>query len=144
VTIWKSPIRVFALAALTVSCELVQAGGCDHTYREPVLTLQRVNDPTGQVLPVVILDSLTLNNRPLELRFGIITSLPAFGVTSDGSALTCSTPCGFGSEPGRYEFWVRGQTAERVTINASYATFHGGCPSWNDDGTTATVSLRHP
>ena len=139
-----SKLGSLGLAALALSCDWARVGPCVHTNREPVLTIQRVNDPSGQVLPVVVLDSLTLNSRSVELRFGIITSPPAFRVTSDGSALTCSTPCGFGSEPGRYEFWVRGQPAERVTINASYATFHGGCPSWNDDGTTATVSLRLP
>ena len=137
---------LFLAVAALVSCDISQAGPCVHTYREPVLTIERVSDVSGRAVAALVLDSLALNGRPVDLRFAAVTTEPAFGVTSDGTTLTCTPPCGFGTEPGRYEFRLAapGYTPTRVAINASYATFHGGCPSWNDDGTRSALSLQRP
>lgn len=131
-----------AIPALALSCNINQVGPCVHTYREPVLTIQRAIDASGNGVATVLLDSLSLDGRPLGPPFGLVTIEPAFRITADSSVLTCSLPCGFGTEPGRYEFrtFAPGYARQGSRLMRSMARFTGAAPLGM---TTAPERLCH-
>ena len=137
-------LRIWApLVATLLGCDL-PLGGCSHTYRERILHLTRVtNATTGQPLTTVFLDSLTyqgtvgrefpyMPNPFIDLR-----------VSLEGDSVRCDLACAFGNDPGVYRFRLSapGYQSKHLEIAADYDEFHGGCPSWNDEGTRVTTTL---
>jgi hypothetical protein len=115
-----------------------------HTYRDRILHITRASSTaTGQSLAAVFLDSMSYQ--------------PAFGhevpwtpnpevdtrVAVEGGRVRCDVACAFGSESGMYRFWISapGHQPTWVEAVAEYGEFHGGCPSWNDEGTRISTAL---
>ena len=123
-----------------LGCDFAGAGVCSHTYREPVLIVAGVQDVrTGRPIAAVAIDSVTLNAQST----GVGVAAPAFGVVVDGTGVQCHVTCGFGTSPGQYVMRVsaNGYAPKQIAVAATYAQFHGGCPSWNDGGTRVHGSL---
>ena len=118
-------------------------GPCSHSYREPILHVSRVtNAATGQPLATVFLDSLTYQGAAGG-EVSWFQDSPVIGVSLEGDRVRCDLACAFGSQTGVYRFRLSasGYHSKRLEVTADFGVFHGGCPSWNDEGTRITAVL---
>jgi hypothetical protein len=135
-------ILIFVVGALSVACTGDRLGPCVHTDREPILLISSVRSGTsGPAIGTVYIDSLTLQDGFSPEREWFTREYER--LTFEGDRYRCDVVCGFGDEAGTYRFRVTapGHTPIRISVNADYREFHGGCPSWNDGGTRAAVTL---
>lgn len=122
------------------------AGPCVHGYAEPALTIQTATSRhSGAAIARLTLRSLTVNGSTIstdEWAYSSMWSRPFFNVAVENNVLYCDVPCGFGTG-GRYAFVAEaaGHEAINVSVDARYATFRGGCPSFDDDGTDINLQL---
>jgi hypothetical protein len=133
---------VLVVGALGVACAGDRLGPCVHTYREPILLISSVRSgANGTALGTVYIDSLTLQHGFSPEREWSTREYER--LTFEGDRYRCEVVCGFGDEAGTYRFRVSapGHTPMRVTVDAEYREFHGGCPSWNDRGTRTALVL---
>ena len=140
--------RVSALVALALSglplsgCET--AGPCVHVYRDAVLHVSTVVDATSSAgIDSVFITGVTVEGSPLPLYLAVLADGHETGVRVDGDTLRCSTPFSFGHSEGPWQVTLlaRGYPLQTVTFDARYRTFRGGCPSYNDRGTTVVLRL---
>lgn len=124
------------------------AGPCVHGYLEPVLSIETVTvDPSGANVVRVALSSFKVNGEPRDPEeWGGPSSTwsnPTFNITVTDGVLYCDLPCGFGLNEGVYEFVADAPNHETksISVNAGYASFEGGCPSYSDNGTNVNFQL---
>lgn len=123
------------------------AGPCVHGYAEPVLTIRTAtSQPSDEAIGRVVLRSLALNGRTVDVSTWGASSTWShvfFNITVENDALYCDVPCGFGGDDGRYDFVAvaADHYPLHVSIEARYASIHGGCPSFSDDGTDVALRL---
>lgn len=117
------------------------AGPCVHEHRDPVFTITTAASPAGAPIPALRLESITLNGQPMAL--GLLDASARNAVVSAGG-IDCTVACGFAVTEGLYAFVASapGYQATPVQVAARYATFQGGCPSFNSGGTAVVVTLQ--
>lgn len=105
-------------------------GPCVHIYEDPVLTIQSVtSNETGDAISPIFIHELKLDSMGMDILFmmsGITKNL-----TFSDSLVTCTVPCGFGTEEGVYELTIsaEGYNDSTVSTQAKYRNSKGGCPS---------------
>lgn len=122
--------------------EDVGVGPCVHTYLDPVIHIPAVTDyATGEEIDSFVISDVVLDGQPIPVDR--LTRVFSSGAEAEGDSLVCSTPCGFGTDEGRYELTVSssGYCPRRVDLEAQYDTFEGGCPSSNGGGVLLEISL---
>jgi hypothetical protein len=75
---------------------------------------------------------------------GVIAGNHTQGVEPRGDTLCCAVPCAFGSsDEGRWGITLsaRGYPEQTIEFNARFGVFHGGCPSFNDQGVKVSFRL---
>lgn len=117
-------------------------GPCVHTYKEPILMIESASSSFNNT-PI---ESLTIKNILIDsvaINLDILTSESSKNVVISDSTLTCTLPCGFGTEPGSYSFDVAANGYKDVAISskAEYQTSGGNCPSYSTDGQKLDVVL---
>ena len=120
-----------------------RAGPCIHMYREPVLSIQKITSlPSGATLPVATLSQFTFNGSPITANE--LVSQSSSNVVVKSNSLECTTPCGFGTAEGRYEFLTSADLhqSKMTSTMAGYSVFSGGCPSASDVGTDISLDLQ--
>lgn len=118
-------------------------GPCVHTYMDAVIHVEDVQDrDSGAPIDTVFISAATVDARPYLLEW-LAEETNASGVTLVGDSLKCAVPCAFGTQEGHWALTVSasGYPEQTVEFDAHYAVFHGGCPSWNDDGTDVSLEL---
>ncbi len=118
------------------------AGPCVHLYQDEVLHIVEASGTaTGAVIGQVDLSNFVVNGS-VRSNESIIQSR-ASNIVSLADVLRCTLPCSFGVESGEWEFTAEaaGYKATAQTLEASYTTFEGGCPSFEDGGTHVTITL---
>jgi hypothetical protein len=127
--------------SVTLGCQQVGVGPCIHTYRDPVLVITAATDSaTGRPIAPLFLTRLTVDGQAQVVGHVLTT---AFRARSQGDTIVCDVPCGFGTNEGRYGF-IASATAyasRPVTVDARFASFDGGCPSFNAGSTEMSVLL---
>ena len=124
----------------------ILAGPCVEEYGEPIVLITNVVEAgSGDGIAVVAISDIEFGVGTAEHRE--ITN-PLWGESmnlteGEDGALLCEIPCGFGSTPGMYTFTVaaEGYEANEVSVDANYAEWYGGCPSFSDGGTEVEVEL---
>ena len=139
----RAPRSVFVLLAgvLSLGCAEGGAGPCVHTYRDPVLAITAaVDSGTGVRITPVFVTGVTIDGQSQPV--GSLLAV-AFGASARGDTVVCGLPCGFGTSEGQYSFTATapGYAIRRVSVNARFARFDGGCPSSNEGSTEISVSL---
>ncbi len=117
-----------------------QPGGpCVEEYGEPIVLVTAVTDADdGAAIGVVEIWEIRRGESEVQV-FGETLNL----TEGEAGVFSCEVPCGFGSEPAEYTFWVGAEGYEpvEVSVEAEYEVFVGGCPSFNDGGTEVQVEL---
>ena len=135
------------LAACGNDYEDGRVGPCVVYFGEPIVTIQSVtSQPSGASIESIELSSLTIDGRPLEFQDTTGTSQPEYGfnIRIEDGTVWCDVPCGFGNEPGTYEFLAGadGHESETISVQADYASREGpGCPVTYDDGADLEFDL---
>ena len=133
---------LLATCALGACRDIFGAGGCDHTFRDPLFILQTVTDArTGAPLARVTVRDVTIAGQSVraeDLLWG-----PTRNVKLESGELVCAGDCGFGTAAGRYRLTVAapGYQPLVVELDADYARFRGGCPSYNEGSSVLRVQL---
>lgn len=137
-----------ALAALLAvlalgGCQMpFSAGGCSHTYRDPLIVLAAATDArTGATLPRVSVRDVTFGGQPASLESLLLG--PTRNVVLAPGELVCGADCGFATSPGRYRFTVVAPGYQPLVIerDVDFARFQGGCPSYNAGSYVLRVQL---
>lgn len=118
------------------------AGPCVHLYQDEVLHLESAGGrSTGAVIPALELRGFSVDGMSLSLD-EVISQRSSF-LQRDGDILRCTLPCGWGVQAGEWEFSARAEGYEwtEQAIEARYAMFVGGCPSYDDEGTRTSIQL---
>lgn len=115
---------------------------CVHTYRSGIVVVAAAQSAGGAAaaLPTVTLGDFKVNGQPLNP-----SDLQQLNnATPAGPGLACTVPCSFGVEEGKWQFTAgaAGHAAKAVSVDARYAEFVGGCPSYNDKGTEVRLVLE--
>ena len=129
-----------ALGGALVGCDAIGAGPCEHTFRDPLVTVQSAKDSaTGAPIPQLLLHSFTVRAIPQVAR-DIAVVPPTSRVALRGDTLVCAVVCGFGTLEGPWSFTATasGYLPRTVQATGTYPRFDGGCPSSN----SGTVSLN--
>ena len=145
-------IRILSLLLpLTLTaCVEDDTGPCVHIIKDPILTITGVTEsPGGAAVPKVLIDSVHYDDRLVENGYLIgelsMTDDPlSFGLETVNGQLECTPPCGFPGDQARIELFVNtpGYRDTVISVDASFATFHGGCPSSTEDGTEIAIALQ--
>jgi hypothetical protein len=134
-----------AALALTLGCQEFGAGPCEHTYRDPVLALTTATDAaSGARITPLFLTAVSVGGQVQPIGYLLAT---AFGAREQDDTLVCDVPCGFGTSEGRYAFTASavGYAPRAIAVDARFARFEGGCPSFNEGSTRTSVALpRNP
>jgi len=134
-------------AAILASCQDDSGfGPCLHEYRSSILEIpSAIVAETNEPVSEFVVHSVTLNGYSLE-PWQVAGHPPAHGVLIDNGVLRCTVPCGLGTQPGHYVLVIEGggQPPQSIEVEASYRIFKGGCPSYNDGGTSFSVTLGAP
>jgi hypothetical protein len=142
-------VRVVVAVALLITGSTLAgcsstSGPCVHAYRDALVHVSAVVDSaTGSGVDSVFVTKVTVNGDSLPLRLAVFGGGHETGVVLDGDTLRCGVPCAFGSMEGRWELTLLARRYPRQTVAfvARYAVFHGGCPSYNDRGTSVVLRL---
>lgn len=122
-------------------------GPCVHVYRDAVVHINAVLDAaSGSSLDSVFVTGAAVNDYTLPLPLAVYGGGHEAGVLLDGDTLRCKVPCALGSTEGTWQLTLlaRGYPLQTVAFDARYAVFHGGCPSYNDRGTSVVLHLATP
>lgn len=130
---------------LAVGCSELGAGGCEHTFRDPVLAITSVTDGASgvRVSPLQI-TAVSVGGQVQPVGYLLAT---AFGARAAGDTIVCDVPCGFGTTESRYSFTAaaNGFVPQVITTEARYSRFEAGCPSYNAGSTRTSIALtRNP
>jgi len=139
---------VFAMVALAIfglpvsGCSTM--GPCVHTYRDAVLHVSAVVDSASSAgIDSVFITGVMVDGSSLPLYLALLADRHETGILLDGDTLRCGVPFSLGHSEGRWQVTLqaRGYPLQTVAFDARYRTFHGGCPSYNDRGTTVVLRL---
>jgi hypothetical protein len=122
-------------------CAELGVGACEHTYRDPVLTISAATDAeSGASITPLQITAVAVGGQLQPIASLLAT---AFGARAVGDTIVCDVPCGFGTSESRYALTAAasGYVARDVTTEARYARFEGGCPSYNSGSTRTTITL---
>lgn len=140
------PIAAVSLVGLCltiVGCNdtIAPPGPCVHEYKSPILEITSAVASDGEPVSELTIRSVTLDGRVVDPLFLLMG--PNHGVVLWQGSLLCNVPCGFAAESGHYLLTVEapGQPTRMIEVDAAYRVFHGGCPSYNDGGTTVNVAF---
>jgi len=138
------PFAIIAgLSGLSCHDDGFATGPCIHHYLDAAVHLTSVRDHATQAP----LDTVFISAAAVDGHTHLLSSLaqeePASGVTLVGESLRCVLPCSFGHEEGHWVVTLsaRGYAQQALEFDANYAVFHGGCPSWNDNGTVVNLDI---
>lgn len=134
-------VLVAASFVLTFGCQEFGGGPCIHTYRDPVLAITAATDAAaGASIAPLFITGVTVGGQAQPVGYLLAT---AFGTRAQGDTIVCGVPCGFGTSEGRYGFTASatGYAPRPITVDARFARFEGGCPSFNEGSTETSVSL---
>lgn len=118
------------------------AGPCVHLYQDEVLQLESASGrDTGAVIPELRLRDFSVDGAALSIDE--VIAQRSSSVQRDGDVLRCVLPCGFGVQEGEWTFAARaeGYAWTGQVVEARYAVTVGGCPSYSDEGTEASIQL---
>jgi hypothetical protein len=135
------PALVATVLALTLGCQGFGAGPCEHTYRDPVLAVTAATDAnSGARIAPLCITAVRVGGQAQPVGYLLAT---AFGARAQGDTLVCDVPCGFGTSEGRYAFTASavGYEPRAAAVDARFARFEGGCPSFNEGSTRTSVAL---
>jgi hypothetical protein len=133
-----------AIAVVAGGCspDDLTSGPCEHTYRDALFHIESVTDSAG-LTPIDTI--FILEARRDTIAFAPSTLVLGFsqGISVHGDTIECEVPCAFGTIEGPWEFRVSaaGYGPQWRSVDAHYAVFHGGCPSYNDVGMTIDWKL---
>jgi hypothetical protein len=139
------PTRAVALAVLLAWIDMTSsgcAGPCRHSFRDSVVHVVGVIDSlSGAPIDSVFITRVTVDSALVDLQ--TLTWGPGRGFAFDGDTIRCAVPVWLGTRQGLWELQLlaRGYATQTVTFEARYRVFHGGCPSYNDDGTNVVLRL---
>jgi hypothetical protein len=115
---------------------------CVHTYNSGIVVVAAARSAGGAAaaLPTVALGGFKVNGQPVNPS----DLQQLHNATPSGEGLACTLPCSFGVEEGKWQFTAgaAGHAAKVVSVDARYAEFVGGCPSYNDKGTEVRLVLE--
>lgn len=135
------PILITCCTLLPLGCRELGGGPCVHTYRDPVLAVTAASDgATGARIAPLFVTGVTVRDRSQPVSYLLAVS---FGARAQGDTIVCGVPCGFGTSEGPYSFVVSatGYAPRQVSVDARFARFDGGCPSFNEGSTEVSLSL---
>lgn len=118
-------------------------GPCYHEYRDAVVHISTLTDlDSGAFLDTMYISGVTVRGTDYPLDW-ILEARLSEGLQAVGDSVLCVIPCSFGSREGRWSMTVSapGYPRQVLEFEAAYALFHGGCPSWNDEGTLVDLRL---
>ncbi len=111
-------------------------GPCVHTQEDEVLHIDEASgSATGAIIGQLELSAFVINGQGRTAEEAVAQRQS--NVVLDGELLICTLPCSFGTESGQWEFTAAapGYLPTGQSATAEYATFSGGCPSFETDGT---------
>jgi len=119
------------------------AGPCVHRYDDEVLHIDEAYGASSGVrIDEVQLSQFSIDAVPISAAE--VFAQRGSGLELDGELLRCTLPCSMGVMSGQRQFVASADaymdTSQR--FNASYASFVGGCPSSNADGSHVSISLE--
>ena len=94
---------------------------------------------------ILIISNVTFNSSAIDLRTLFQEgTLQLTNLEIKDNKLICSVPCGFGTTEGLWQLYVSaaGFVEQHVSVQAGYAIFQGGCPSYNDKGTRLSITMQ--
>lgn len=122
-------------------------GPCVHTYMDAVIHVEDARDRESNApIDTVLISAASVDAHPYLLQW-LVEETNASGVALSGDSLKCAVPFAFGIQEGHWALTVSasGYPWQTVEFDAHYAVFHGGCPSWNDGGSSVGLELtREP
>lgn len=138
---------IFFTSMLFISCDKIcendnnKVGPCVHEYREAIFHITALTDSaSGSTISFASISNLKINGNQHTSFFGSIN----YGIVSADGIFYCNFPCGFGIEPGSYEFDISAdgyKTKHVIFNNIDYSIYEGGCPSYNDGGVRVTITM---
>jgi hypothetical protein len=139
-----SALRFAALLVVAGGCspDDLTSGPCVHTYEDALFHIESVVDADSltPIDTIVISEAMrdTISHPPSRLTLEY-----SDGIEVRGDTIVCEVPCSFGTYEGSWTFRVSaaGYPSQWLSVNAQYAVFHGGCPSYNDSGMTINWKL---
>ncbi len=117
-------------------------GICLHSFEDEVLHIDKANGTiTDAVIGEVLLSQFVVNDHAVSADDLVVSRHT--NVTVEGDKLRCVVPCSFGIVEGDWQFVAEatGYAPTAQSVSAAYATFVGGCPSSNADGTHVEILL---
>jgi hypothetical protein len=132
----KRLVSSMALAALAIAAcggsssgDNVNAGPCELTYLEPVLSITSATDSaTAGQISVVSFTAITVNGVSLNLE---IAAAYSRNVSVSGSGVVCTVPCAFSIQQGSYSFAASspGYVSQQRVLQVGYSRLSGNCPA---------------
>jgi hypothetical protein len=121
-------------------------GPCVHEFRDPVLNITSANSAADDArIGILVISNVTFNSSAVDLPMLFQEgTLQLTNLEFKDNKLICSVPCGFGTTEGLWQFDVSaaGFVEQHVSVQAGYAIFQGGCPSYNDNGTRLKITMQ--
>lgn len=122
-------------------------GPCVHYYYEPVVNIDQViSNPANTEIARVSLTEVVHEDSEVELEewCDLQADELCYGLSFESETPVCSLPCGFGNDEGEWhiEISAEGYQSKTETLEASYAVFEGGCPSYDDEGSHFQLELE--
>jgi hypothetical protein len=114
---------------------------CVHSYRSGVVAVVAAQSAgTARAVPAVTLSGIKVDGQPAD----VATMSGLQNAVVAGSGVVCTLPCSLGTQEGRWEFTATaaGHVPRAASVDARYAVFQGGCPSYNDKGTEVRLTLE--
>ena len=145
-------LRTLSLLALSVSlvaCADDDIGPCVHIMKDPILTIVGATEaPGGATVSELMIDSVLVDgdrrsNSLLITPLGFSDDTLSFGLDTVDGRLRCTPPCAFNGDEGEWALYINtpGYRDTVITVDASFDTFNGGCPSSVEDGEEIEVVL---
>ena len=130
-----------------VGCDAVERrspfGPCYHAFEDAVLTVSCVRDArSGLPIKTLFIHDLTVDGHP-ESPHDLMDEYWINVETVGEDTLRCTPPFTLGTHEGRFVFGMTapGHLGATFQVDAEYAVFEGGCPSFNDEGTVVELTL---
>ncbi|MDD3764506.1 MAG: hypothetical protein PHP86_14550 [Nevskiales bacterium] len=117
-------------------------GICLHSFEDEVLHIDQASGATTDaVIGEVLLSQFVVNDHAVPADDLVVSRHT--NVTVEGDKLRCVVPCSFGLVEGDWQFVAEatGYAPTAQSVSAAYATFVGGCPSYDTDGTHVEILL---
>lgn len=114
---------------------------CVHSYRSGVVAVVAAQSvDTARAVPTVTLSGIKVDGQAADAA----TMSGLHNAVVSGTGILCTLPCSLGTQQGKWEFTATaaGHAPRAASVDARYAVFQGGCPSYNDKGTEVRLALE--